>query len=102
VVTDISELDREQARDEDQKPDEFRHQCVGVRSVEERIAGASATGVLASIYGAGRYRPGHRLDATVPHTVHLGDPLIRVNPARGSINVIATDYDNAVYLPTKR
>lgn len=39
--------------------------------------------------------------ATIPHTAHLTDPVIRVNPATGSINVFATDYDKAIYLLTK-
>jgi len=38
---------------------------------------------------------------TIPEPIPLDAPLVRVNPATGSLNVLALDYDTGIYLTTK-
>lgn len=37
----------------------------------------------------------------IPGTTALNNPLIRINPVTGSVNVVAFDYDKGLYLVTK-
>lgn len=38
---------------------------------------------------------------SIPDTVGLSNPLIRVNPATGSLNVLALDFDTGIHLLTR-